>query len=137
MTNQTLLQPQEIEVFYVIPALKRYLAVSMKYKGMKQKKIAELLSIKDATVSQYLSDKRGNKIQFEENILKEVDVSASLIKDKISFLREMQRLLRVIKDTREICRIHKQLSDIPEECTPELIDCFGGEKDGKDGGVCY
>jgi uncharacterized protein len=137
MVTQTLLQPQEIEVFYVIPALKKYLSVAMKEKGMKQNKIAELLSIKDATVSQYLSKKRGNKVEFDETMLKEINESVPLIKDKLSLLKEIQKLLRRVKETREICRIHKQLSEIPEECSPELINCFGGENDTKNTGICY
>jgi predicted transcriptional regulator len=136
--NHSLLQPQEIEVFYIIPALKKYLAVDMKARGLKQKRIAELLCIKDATVSQYLNDKRGSKIEFGEEVLKEIKISVSLIGDKISLLREMQRLLRVIKHNREICRIHRELSDIPKECTPELINCFGGEKDDtRNARICH
>ncbi|MAF51289.1 MAG: hypothetical protein CMH64_04330 [Nanoarchaeota archaeon] len=137
MSEKSLLQPQEIEVFYIIPALKRQIAMNMKLNGFKQNKIAGLLSIENATVSQYLHKKRGNKIEFTEGILKEIAKSSKEIKDNISLLREMQRLLRVIKDTREICRIHKELSKIPEDCNPELIDCFGGNDDTRDAGICY
>tara|TARA_Y100000310_G_C20149123_1_gene563856 strand:+ start:131 stop:571 length:441 start_codon:yes stop_codon:yes gene_type:complete len=137
MAGKSLLQPQEIEVFYIIPALKRQIAMNMKLNGFKQNKIAELLHIENATVSQYLHQKRGNKIEFNEEILKDIAKSSKEIKDGISLLREMQRLLRRIKETREICRIHKELSDIPEDCTPELIDCFGGEEDDRNAGICY
>ncbi|MAG52368.1 MAG: hypothetical protein CMH62_00225 [Nanoarchaeota archaeon] len=137
MVGQNLLQPQEIEVFYIIPALRRQLALDMKINGLSQTQIATLLNIQNATVSQYISNKRGSKIEFGEIVLVEIKKSSSLIKDKISYLREMQKLLRIIKDTREICRIHKEISDIPEECTPELIDCFGGEEDGRDTKICY
>ncbi len=129
MVNQ-FLHPQEIEVFYIIPALRRQLAIEMKKNGLKQKRIAELLLIEDATVSQYISKKRGNKILFDEVVLKEIGKSASIIKDKLSLLQEMQRLLRVIKETRDICKIHKQISNIPHECSPELINCFGGNYHG-------
>ena len=50
-----LLLPQEIETFYVIPSLRRQLALCLKEKGMKQKDIAQLLGIDTAAVSQYLS----------------------------------------------------------------------------------
>ena len=130
MVHQTFLPPQEIEVHYIIPALRRELALSMKKNGLKQNKIAELLQIEDATVSQYINKKRGNKVTFDAVVLQEIDQSSHLIKDKLSLLQEMQRLLRVIKETRNICQIHKQLSSIPGECTPELIDCFGGDNYG-------
>ena len=137
MSNHDLLQPQEIEVYYIIPAIRRQLAMYMKLSGMKQNKIAGLLHIKNATVSQYISKKRGNKMEFSEEILKEIGKSAKIIKDDFSLLREIQRLLRRIKETREICRIHKELSNVPGTCTPELIDCFGGEENGRDARVCY
>lgn len=120
-----LLQPQEIEVFYIIPGLKKHLAVEMKENGLKQKEIAKMFSTKDSTISQYLNDKRGNKIGFSEEILSEVKKSAPLIKDKLSYLKEMQHLLRKVKETRAICSIHKKLSNIPGECCPEMINCFG------------
>lgn len=138
MANQELLQPQEIEVFYIIPTIKKHLAAEMKKNGLKQKEIAKILSIKDATVSQYLNDKRGNKVSFDENIIEEIRKSSAKVKDTISYLREMQHLLRKVKETRAICRIHKELSKIPSSCCPELIDCFGGEKDAtRNAGVCY
>ena len=123
MTQHSLLHPQEIEVFYIIPTLRRNLAISMKKQGLKQKQIAALLSIEDAAVSQYINEKRGNKVQLSEEIIKEVDKSASLVKDKLSFLREMQRLLKTVQDSREICRIHKQFSSLPDNCSPEAVLC--------------
>lgn len=131
-----LLQPQEIEVFYILPALRSQLAMEMKSLGYKQKKIASLLAIEDAAVSQYINKKRGNKIEFEPAMRQEIAKSAEKITDKLSLLREMQRLLRAIKETREICRIHKQLSEIPETCTPEAIDCFGGKHAKATTGIC-
>ena len=130
MTHQTLLQPQEIEVFYVIPTLRRCLAMYMKFSGLKQRKIAELLQIDKATVSQYLHKKRGGKVEFDEAVLKEIAKSSKKIHDKLSYISECQRLLRLIRYSGNLCKIHKQVADIPEQCSPELINCFGGEEHG-------
>ena len=119
-----LLQRQEVEVFYIIPSLRRHLAIEMKNLGMKQKEVAILLGIEEAAVSQYIKGKRGNKVELSEEIRGEVKNSAKIIKDRISLLREMQRLIRIIMSTGELCKIHKVLSDIPEECEPGLINCF-------------
>ena len=59
MANTLFLQPQEIEVFYIIPAIRRHIAMYMKLRGLKQNKIAELLHIDKAAVSQYIKKKRG------------------------------------------------------------------------------
>ena len=60
--GKKLLQPQEIEVFYVLPALKRYLSIYMKENGLNQSEIAIMLDLEKAAVSQYINNKRGNKI---------------------------------------------------------------------------
>ena len=120
----TILQPQEIEVFYIIPALRKYLAIEMKKLGYKQKYTAELLGIESAAISQYSSKKRGSKIQFDDFVVLEIAESAKRIKDTLSYLEEMQRLIRVVKMSGSLCKIHKRISGIPEQCNPELINCF-------------
>ncbi len=120
-----LLQPQEVEVFYVIPSLKREIAKCMHARGLRQGKIADLLQIEKATVSQYLSDKRGTKVEFSEEFLEKVYESARRIEDKTSFIREIQGLLNKARDDGTVCVVHKKVSDIPEDCTPEKANCFG------------
>jgi predicted transcriptional regulator len=125
MVNQALLQPQEIEVFYIIPTLKKSLAVCMKGDGLKQNEIAKLLQTEKATISHYINNKRGNKVQFDDYVLDEISKSASKIEGKLSLLKETQRLLRFVRSSGQLCKIHKQLSDIPGECSPEVVNCFG------------
>ena len=119
-----LLQPQEIEVFYIIPTLKRYLTIYFKKTGLKQNKIAELLQIEGATVSQYLNEKRGFKIRFGSEVIKEIENSSILIYDKISLLREMQRLIKIIRENGTLCEIHKRFSDIPKDCNLNVVNCM-------------
>ncbi len=123
MVNKPLLHPQEIEVFYIIPALRRSLARYMKQQGMKQKDIAALLGVNTAAISQYTSNKRGHKVEFDEAILQEIQKSAQLIEDKISYFRETQRLLRYLRQTNVLCQIHKQFTGIPAGCEPQIIGC--------------
>ena len=51
-----MLLPQEIEVYYIIPTIKRYLTQILKDQDIKQNKIAGLIGINEATVSKYLSN---------------------------------------------------------------------------------
>ena len=130
MNSQKLLHPQEIEVFYILPALRRQFAVQMKAKGLKQKKIAELLQIEEAAVSQYLNNKRGEKINFEKAVIKEIAKSTLRITDSISLLRETQRLLNLIRSSGTLCKIHKKMSNVPMWCGPEFVDCVKSENNG-------
>ena len=123
MVNKKLLHPQEVETFYVLPTLRRYLAKYMKEAGMKQKDVAELLMVNTATLSQYASSKRGHQINFEGNILDEIKKSASIIDSKLTYFRETQRLLKLIRSTNALCAVHRQVSFVPAGCSPTGVGC--------------
>ena len=94
-TSKTVLHPQEIETFYIIPTLRRYFAIYLQETGMKQKDVAELLGINSATISQYRSNKRGNLVHFEPHIEAEIKLSALRIKSRLSYFKETQHILQL------------------------------------------
>ena len=118
-----LMQPQELEVYYILPALRRELAKTMKAKGKSQKDIARLFGITEAAVSQYLHEKRGVDVDFTPQLQKQIQDSASKITDNITFIREAQQLLQKVWKERFICNVcHEQNgSIIPKGCEV----CFG------------
>lgn len=118
-----ILLPQEIETFYVIPTIRRYLALYMKELGMKQKDIAELLGINTAAISQYRSSKRGNKVRFNMKIKAEIKKSAASIVDKASYIRETQRIIFLVRASKTLCQIHKKFSLVPKSCKSENMGC--------------
>lgn len=121
--QKQMLQPQEIEVFYIIPTIRSHLAKYMKKQGKIQKEISQLLQIRESTVSHYINDKRAFKVNFNEDIEKEIGISASRIKDKWTLLSETQRLLGLIRKTDTLCQIHKQFADLPVGCNVQQIGC--------------
>ena len=85
-----------------------------------------------------MKKKRGNKVEFSEIVLNEISKAASRIKDELTLLGETQRLLRFVRGSGDLCRIHKDISNIPDNCEPEKINCFGGQDDGnRHAGICY
>lgn len=114
MVNKILL-PQEIETFYIIPTIRKYIAIHLKKQGLKQKDIADIMMIDTSAISQYTSTKRGNKITINKEIQKEIENSCKHIKDPYSYIKEIQRILKVIRKTC-LCQIHKQISKVPREC---------------------
>lgn len=128
MKPQSLIQPQEIEMFYIMPTIRKEFALEMKKLGLKQNKIADLLHIKKATVSHYVNNKRASKVEFSKEIKTEIASSAHKITDTISLIRETQSIVRKIRKSCELCRIHKQLAPIPDECEPEHVQCFVGDE---------
>jgi uncharacterized protein len=123
MPLKTTLHPQEVETYYIIPTIRRYVALFLVENGMKQKDVATLLGVNTAAISQYRSNKRGSKIELPEPIVIEIKESARRVKDTFSYFQETQRLLHIIRQTKTLCQIHKQVSFVPENCTPEFMGC--------------
>lgn len=108
-----LLQPQEVEVFYVLPAIRRELTLSLKAQGMAQKEIARIMGVTPAAVSQYVHDKRGSDIpELREAARK----AAGRITDQETLVREIQSLLQLCKDSKLTCRLHERHGEIPQGC---------------------
>lgn len=113
-----LLQPQELEVYYILPALRRELAKALKQTGKSQKAIAELFGISEPAVSQYMHEKRGVEVDFTPAMLKTIQESAQRIADKSAFIRETQQLLHKAWHEKVICGVchHQNGSAIPKGC---------------------
>ena len=108
--------PQEIEVRYVIPSLRKELAVGLIKKNLKQKEIATLLELTPAAVSMYLAEKRGHT-SFNLEVKKLIEQSINKILNKESnAYNELYNLSKEIIKTTTICDIHRMYDEVPEKC---------------------
>ncbi|HLC32675.1 MAG TPA: helix-turn-helix domain-containing protein [Candidatus Nanoarchaeia archaeon] len=110
------LQPQEIEVFYVLPTLRKELAVCMKNEGKSQKEIAQLLGVTQAAVSQYMSAKRASLLDLGGKMKVAVESAAKNVHDESSMIRETQKLLQLARDEKVVCKLHTNFGDVPKGC---------------------
>jgi len=104
------LLPQEIEVWYIIPVVRKELAklLTKKY-GLSYEKAGFILGISKAAVSQYLSNKRANKVKLNAITKKEVVKSAKVLAENPKRgLSEIQRILKFMKDNKCSCDICKK-----------------------------
>lgn len=129
------MMPQEVEVWYVLPAIRRELAKVMKTKivtrvnddGEKvehkitQKEIARMLGVTEPAITQYLLKKkgqrsRGDQVGLPESILKEIDKSAdNMIADYENIrLLDDEDIFQTM--TREINHIIKFMRDAGVMC---------------------
>ncbi len=109
-----MLTPQEIEVWYILPALRREIAMKLKESGMTQKDIAAIMDITPAAVSQYIHNKRAKKLDFKinqeiiNNAVKEITDNskdyAEIIQDS---LKQLDKL---------VCKIHKKIEKVHTCC---------------------
>ena len=115
MHNQ---MPQEIEVWYIIPAIRREIAKSMIDLGITQKQVAKRMVITEAAVSQYLKSKRGNEIKFSEKELKSIKKSAEkIVEGGESAMKNLYDLCIALRGSKIICKTHKSKDkSVPKNC---------------------
>ena len=121
--------PCEIVVWYVIPTIRSELAKELLNLGMKQKQISEVLDITQPAVSQYISDKRGHGIKFEEEVQDMIKGFArDLVEGKatqMDIIPKMCEICKKIKAEEVVCQIHKDKDNIPLNCNA----CMGSHED--------
>ena len=99
--------PQEIEVWYIIPTIRKELAkiLTEKY-NLTFEKTGNILGISKSAVCQYLGNKRASKISLPASVKKEIAKSAAVIsKNETMALKEIMRILSLMKKTKCSCKI--------------------------------
>ena len=69
-------------VWDVLPAIRAAIAVELVKNGVSQVEAARMLEIAPSAVSQYISGKRGYRVEFEEEVKKSVSILAQDLIDK-------------------------------------------------------
>jgi predicted transcriptional regulator len=119
--------PQEIEVWYIIPAIRRELAKAMLKKGLKQKDVADRLGVTDAAISQYLKSKRASEVRFDSAMREEIEKSAERIMKGGNAMKEVQCIVRLCRMKGLVCRTGKKLGNSPRGCRACFSEvCFHG-----------
>jgi len=116
--------PQEIEVWYLIPALRREIAkILIKDYNITQKNASDILNLTEASISQYLNSKRANKMKFSKKENEEIKKAADkIINDKKEVIKQIYGLCVKFRKSKAICNVHKKYSSsVPENCSV----CFG------------
>lgn len=133
--RRTWMMPQEVEVWYVLPAIRRELARIMKTKTIQradedgdtkehkitQKEIARMLGVTEPAITQYLLRKkgqrsRGDQVDLPDEILREIDKSADIMIQDYERTRmsDDENIFQVM--TKEINRIIKVMRDAGVMC---------------------
>ena len=124
LASQKLLFPQEIEVWYVLPAIRKAFAIGLISAGLSQKKVAKLMGVTEAAISQYKTHKRAHEASINDEITHEVKKSIpTIIKTPELLFQEMMRVNNFIKSSGLFCKIHRSKSPTPEGC--EKVCAYG------------
>lgn len=104
--------PQEMEVYYVIPAIRRELAKALIKEGLKQNKIAKIFGVSDACVSNYFKAKRAQDVKFNKELKKTIkDCASDLKKGKACYISIVQKICKEFKQSNCLCDLHKKLDN--------------------------
>jgi len=111
--------PQEIEVWYIIPAIRRQLSMCLiNDHHVTYERVGKLLGITKAAVSQYLKNKRAAKIELPKDAVEEVCKSCKLIVvEKRTAVHEISRILAFIRKHDLPCKVcDKHENGVLEGC---------------------
>ena len=110
-----MLLPSEVEAKTIIPALRSMIAKKLvKTYHLPQQKVAELLGITQAAVSNYIRDVRGVGVSLEglEEAQKLADEIVKAIlqgEDQVTLLKKFNEAVKAIKAKRIMCSLHQKL----------------------------
>jgi predicted transcriptional regulator len=107
--------PQEIEVRYILPAIRRELArIFIQEHKLSQKDAAKLLGLTEAAVSQYQHSKRAKEVVFSNEVISEIKKSAEKIlaekNSKQRLIAEMYRISNFSNLKHILCDLHRSQS---------------------------
>ncbi|MBS3096885.1 hypothetical protein J4480_05605 [Candidatus Woesearchaeota archaeon] len=113
--------PQEIEVRYILPAIRRELArIFIEEHKLNQKETAKTLGLTEAAISQYQHYKRAKEVVFSDAVINEVRKSAAKItaekNSRQRVIAEMYRISNLTKVRQILCDIHRSQSKELENC---------------------
>ena len=115
------IMPQDIEVRYILPAIRRELArIFIQEHKLNQKEAAKILGLTEAAVSQYQHSKRAKEVVFSNNIVDEIKASANRIlgekSNKQRLIAETYRISNLATVKQILCDIHRAQSKDLENC---------------------
>ena len=105
------LLPQELEVWYLIPALRRELAkILISDFGMSQKHASQTLGMTESAISQYLKSKRGSELKFSKEEIEKIRESAyNIVENRNSTVNEeIYKLSIKFRASSALCDFHKR-----------------------------
>ncbi|PIN76456.1 hypothetical protein COV17_02395 [Candidatus Woesearchaeota archaeon CG10_big_fil_rev_8_21_14_0_10_36_11] len=108
--TKKLIFPQEIEVWYILPAIRKKIALRLIEQGMPQKDVAEIMYVTPAAISQYKKFKRAKGNFFDTELENELVKSVkNITKDHTTLAKEIIRLVNITKKKGIVCTMYQDI----------------------------
>jgi hypothetical protein len=110
--------PQEIQVRYIIPALRKAFADSLVNDyGLTQARAADILDVTPAAISQYFTKKRAASLDLPNVVRDDVRAACDrILDDETSLLHELHRLTTTTDVKELMCTIHRDKGSVTDDC---------------------
>ncbi len=115
-----MIHPQEVEVFYILPAIRKEFAKDFKAEGKKQSEIAKILGVTEAAISQYVNEKKAG-IKLDTDTKKLIKKASETITDQSQFVFHSQSILDHMLKNKQTCNIHTLVN---KEISHDCNTCF-------------
>ena len=103
-------------MWYVIPAIRKELALSLIATGKSQREVAVLLGLTEAAISNYLKKKRAHDVPLPLPAKEYIQQAALRIHDQRSAYREIHEICTFVKEKKIICEIHRLVEKNLDMC---------------------
>jgi len=113
------IMPQEVEVWYLLPALRREITrIMIEDYSLNQKEIAKMLGVSEPAISQYVKSKRAGEVKFTKSDLEVIKNSAKkMVNDPKTMMKELYKLSISFRGNKTLCNLHhSKCKGIPENC---------------------
>lgn len=112
------LLPQEVEVRFIIPAIRKEFALELNRLNFTQREIAKILEITPAAVNNYVKNKRGINVSLSDNNKDLIKYSVKRITENHDCAyEELYNFSKKLIEDKSICEIHRMFDNkVPEEC---------------------
>lgn len=109
--------PQEMEVWYVLPAIRREFSLALIETGLSQKRVAGILGVTEAAVSQYKKEKRAKELIFDLTVKEEIKKAARRVTTRPEMIfQEMMAIDDYLKRHGIFCQLHRAKTRTPQGC---------------------
>ncbi|MFX1252617.1 MAG: transcriptional regulator [Promethearchaeota archaeon] len=116
---------EELVARYLIPAIKREISEELTIRGYRPAEIARILHVTPAAITQYLNQKRAQRVNFPLSIKRVIRQSVDLLlqSESATLLRqELNKIIEASRRERILCDLHKELDPwTPEDCCSMCI----------------
>ena len=112
------LLPQEVEVRFIIPTIRKEFALELIKLNYSQREIAKILEITPAAVNNYTKNKRGINVKLSDKNKEIIKESIEKIsKNHECAYEELYSVSKQLIQDKSVCEIHRLFDDkVPKEC---------------------